>query len=62
MAEETKALILQLRPKFQELRDKRTYPEPAVKRILFGFARDLGCDWSDKRLRSFIDKCFDFDL
>jgi hypothetical protein len=58
---ETKALILQLRPKFQELRDKRTYPEPAVKRILFGFARDLGCDWSDKKLRAFIEDVFDFD-
>lgn len=57
-----KALILQLRPKLQELRDARTYKEAGVKRIMFEFARDIGCDWSDKRLRAFIDKCFDFDL
>lgn len=58
---ETKALILKMRPKFQELRDKRTYKEAHVKRILFKFARDLGCDWSDKKLNDFIETVFDFD-
>lgn len=58
---ETKALILQLRPKFQELRDKRIYTEAEVKGILFGFAHDLGCKWPDEELREFIDTVFDFD-
>lgn len=61
MAEETKALILSMRPKFKELRDARTYTEVQVKRILFGFARDLGIEWSDKRLNEFIETAFDFD-
>ena len=55
-------MILQLRPKFQELRDARTYKEAGVKRILFEFARDIGCDWPDAKLRAFIEQCFDFDL
>lgn len=58
---ETKAMILQLRPKVQELRDKRTYTEAQVKRILFAFARDLGCKWRKDRLEKFIDTAFDFD-
>lgn len=60
MAEQ--ALILQLRPKLQELRDARMYTEAGVKRIMFEFARDIGCKWSDTRLRAFIEQCFDFDL
>lgn len=61
MAKETKALILQMRPKFQELRDARTYTEVQVKEILFGFAHDLGITWPDEDLRRFIDTVFDFD-
>ena len=61
MAEETKAIILQMRPKYQELRDARTYTEVQVKRILFGFARDLGCKWRADKLRKFIETAFDFD-
>lgn len=61
MAEETKCIIMQMRPKFQELRDARTYTEVQVKRILFGFARDLGIEWTDKRLNDFIETVFDFD-
>ena len=58
---ETKALILQLRPKYQELRDERIYPEWQVKDILLGFAHDLGCKWPDEELREFIETVFDFD-
>lgn len=58
---ESKAIILQMRPKFQELRDARTYTEVQVKEILFGFARDLGCKWTDEDLRAFIETAFDFD-
>ena len=61
MAEEVKAIILQMRPKFQELRDARTYTEPQVKQILYSFARDLGCKWRADRLRNFIESAFDFD-
>lgn len=57
---ETKAMILQLRPKVQELRDARTYTEAQVKRILFAFARDLGCKWRKNRLEKFIETAFDF--
>lgn len=55
----TKALILKLRPKLDELKDEHTYSEDEVKHILFGFARDLGCKWSDEKLREFIDTVFE---
>ena len=58
---ETKALILELRPKLQELRDARSYSDPQVKQILFAFARDLGCKWRKKRLNEFIETVFNFD-
>lgn len=61
MAEETKAIILQLRPKFQELRDARMYSEPTVKRILLGFAHDIGSELSDEQLRQIIETVFNFD-
>lgn len=61
MAQETKAIVLQMRPKFQELRDARTYTEVQVKDILFGFAHDLGVTWPEEELRAFIETAFDFD-
>lgn len=61
MADESKALILKMRPKIFELRDERTYTEVQVKEILFAFARDLGCKWTDEDLRAFIETAFDFD-
>ena len=59
MAEQ--ALLIKMRPKFQELRDARLYEEKDVKRILSKFARSTGCKWSDERLNAFIEKCFNFD-
>jgi len=59
MAEKT--LIVRLVPKFQQLRDERTYTEVQVKSILYGFARDLGCKWPEAKLRAFIESVFDFD-
>lgn len=56
-----KTLVVNLRPKFKELRDQRTYDEVQVKQILYSFARDLGCKWRANRLRRFIDTAFDFD-
>lgn len=53
------ALILELRPKYEELEGEPMYTEQDVKRILFGFARDLGCKWSDKELREFIATIFE---
>ena len=45
----------------QMLRDQRTYTEPAVKRILYSFARDLGCKWRKQKLEAFVETAFDFD-
>lgn len=61
MAEKLKALILELRPSKQSERDKRVYQEASVKKILFSFARDLGCKWRADKLRKFIETAFDFD-
>ena len=58
---ETKAIILSLNPDKQKLRDERIYTEVQVKRILYGFARDLECKWDKKRLEAFIETVFDFD-
>lgn len=46
--EETKALIVNMRPNSQKLRDERIYTEVDVKKILYSFARDLDCKWSKK--------------
>lgn len=61
MAEETKCIIMQMVPKRQQLRDRRVYTEAHVKRILRGFAHDLGCDWPEDELTAFIETAFDFD-
>ena len=52
--EETKALILNLRPDNPKSRDNRTYTEVQVKKILYAFARDLGCKWSKKSWMSLL--------
>lgn len=52
---------MELRPKFQELREARMYSEAAVKRMLFTFAKNTGCDWPDEELRQVIEEAFDFD-
>lgn len=52
---------MQLRPKFMQLREERTYPEAQVKDILFGFAQDIGCKWPEGELREFIETVFDYD-
>lgn len=54
-----KALILELRPKARELRSARKYTEEQVKRILYAFARDLGCKWRADKLRKFVDTVFE---
>ena len=59
MAEKT--LLVKLVPRYQQLRNERTYSEEQVKAILFSFARDLGCKWSDGRLKAFVESVFDFN-
>jgi len=54
-----KALILEMRPKAQELRSARKYTEEQVKSILYAFARDLGCKWRADKLRKFVDTVFE---
>jgi len=61
MAEELKCIIMELRPAKQSERDKRVYQEAGVKKILFKFARALGCDWRADKLRRYIEDVFDFD-
>lgn len=58
---ETKATIVKMIPEFRKLRDERVYTEVQVKKILYAFARDLGCKWSEKELKEFIETGFDFD-
>jgi hypothetical protein len=55
-----KALLIEMRPKIQEMRDARTYSELQVKQVLYAFARDLGCRWRKKRLEDFIETAFNF--
>ena len=55
-----KALLIELRPRLQQLRDQRTYNEVQVKKILYAFARDLGCKWRSDRLKKFIETAFNF--
>lgn len=59
--EESNADIIDINSSKQKLRDQRTYTEPAVKRILYSFARDLGCKWSKQKLEAFVETAFDFD-
>lgn len=58
---DTKALIVNMRPEPRKLQDERTYTEAQVKAILYGFARDLGCKWSEKELKAVVETVFDFD-
>ena len=52
---------MKLVPRYQQLRNERTYTEVQVKNILYAFARDLGCKWTEAKLRAFIESVFDFD-
>ena len=61
MAEKLKCIIMELRPSKQSERDQRVYQEASVKKILFSFARDLGCKWRADKLRKFIETAFDYD-
>lgn len=45
----------------REQRAARTYSESDVKKLLFAFARDIGCKWRADRLRKFIETAFNQD-
>lgn len=49
------SLIMQLRPQIGRLQEERKYSDSDVKKMLFAFARDLGCKWRRDRLERFID-------
>ena len=51
--------IIPFRPVHVQERKTRTYTVPHVKKILYCFARDLGCKWRKQRLEKFIDTVFD---
>ena len=53
--------IIPFRPVHVQERKTRTYTVPHVKKILYCFARDLGCKWRKQRLEKFIDTVFDSD-
>ena len=53
--------IIPFRPAQVQARDSRTYQESDVKKILYAFARDIGCRWRADKLRKFIDTAFSFD-
>ena len=52
-------------PNYEELkkqaRNERTYREPGVKKIVRTACRETGCDWSDYRLRKYVENIFNFD-
>lgn len=57
--------IIPFRPILMQDRDERTYTEEGVKRVLYGFARDLERvrdikPWRSDKLRKFIESAFDF--
>lgn len=54
-----KAVILQLRPRYHELRAARMYSDEDLKEILYAFAREIGCKWEEGRLRRFIESAFE---
>ena len=63
---ETAAKTLALFPKVPELSENRHYSESDVKKILYGFARDIEKrrglkPWRSKKLRDFIETVFNFD-
>lgn len=55
MAEKVKCLILKFRPNRKEL----MFSEDEVKKLMYEFARDLGCKWRASKLRAFIESAFE---
>ena len=52
------SLLLQLRPQAGRLQGERRWSDADVKKMLFAFARDLGCKWRKSHLERVIDQAF----
>lgn len=52
------SLLLQLRPQVGRMQEERRWSDSDVKKMLFAFARDLGCKWRRDKLNRVIDKAF----
>ena len=52
------SLLLQLRPQVWRLQGERRWSDADVKKMLFAFARDLGCKWRKSHLERVIDQAF----
>ena len=49
---------MQLRPHVGSMQQDCRYCDEDVKKMLFAFARDLGCKWRSDKLRRVIDEAF----
>lgn len=54
-----KCITIEMRPRYHEQRSERIYSESDVKKLLFAFARDIGCNWRADKLRKFIEVAFE---
>lgn len=52
------SLLVQLRPQAGLLHGERRWSDAEVKKMLFAFARDLGCKWRKSHLERVIDQAF----
>lgn len=52
------SLLVQLRPQAGRLQGERRWCDAEVKKMLFAFARDLGCKWRKSHLERVIDQAF----
>lgn len=52
------SLLLQLRPQVGRMQGERRWSDADVKKMLFAFARDLGCKWRKSHLERVIDQAF----
>jgi hypothetical protein len=51
-------LLMELRPQVERMQEERRWTDSDVKKMLFAFARDLGCKWRRDKLNRVIDKAF----
>lgn len=54
-------MVIKMLPRQTEQREARIYAESDVKKLLFAFARDIGCNWRADKLRNFIETAFNYD-
>ena len=54
----TQAMEMKLRQFYERKQEERIYTDSDVKKMLYAFARDLGCKWRADRLRQYIESGF----